>query len=470
MNRGKSAVAVQEMQEFGVREFGTRPAEVARAMADRLAAFAGAAAETARETARESAPKTERTAAGHASAAHGSSLADGYPGIALALLHAGKALDEPKLLDAAQALLRRAAQATAEEPLAGAGLYAGTAGFASVLLDFAVYDRRYLPSLRRIADRLGEQILAAPRLEPGVGLPVSDFDVISGAAGQLAAAVRLCTVLESSPGDPIRVAAERLTEYLLRVTEPDDRRRFGWFTSSDYYPAYPGYEEQAPYGMYNLGFAHGLPGVVSALCTVAAAGIGGSGPAERLAQTTAWLVENQLGDEVPGAAWPNLLRAEEGTGLPVAPLGQHSARAAWCYGAPGIGIALLSASKVLGDPGLEATAVGALQRVVDWAPAERNVFSPSLCHGHAGLLAVYQRAHAVTGSASFRAMAEDSLSTVLSLADEARPYVVTDEPRRGELVDDPGFLNGAAGVLLALCGALAPRATTWDEVFFLTPA
>lgn len=443
---------------MAVLEFDTRTAEVARAMADRLATFAGVAVETPQKT------------AGNESAAHGSSLADGYPGIALALLHAGRVLEEPKLIDAAQALLRRAAQATAEEPLSGAGLFAGTAGFASVLLDFAAYDRRYLSSLRRIADRLGEQIAAAPRLEPGAGLPVSEFDVISGAAGQLAAAVRLCTALESSPGDPIRTAAERLTEYLLRVTEPDERQRFGWFTSPDYFPHYPGYEEQAPHGMYNLGFAHGLPGIVSALCAAAAAGIGGSGPAERLEQTTDWLVRNRLGDEVPGAAWPNLLRAEEGTGLPVAPLGQHSARAAWCYGAPGIGIALLTASKVLGDTGLEATAVGALQRVADWAPAERHIFSPSLCHGNAGLLAVYQRAHAVTGSASFRAMAEDSLSTVLSLVDEARPYLVADEPRRGELVDDPGFLNGAAGVLLALCGALAPRATEWDQVFFLTPA
>ncbi len=443
---------------MAVLEFDARTAEVARALADRLAAFAGMAVEASQKT------------ADHASAAHGSSLADGYPGIALALLHAGMALDEPKLIDAAQALLRRSAQATAEEPLSGAGLYAGTAGFASVLLDFAAYDRRYLPSLRRIADRLGEQITAARRLEPGAGLPASDFDVISGAAGQLAAAVRLCTALESSPGDPIRTAAERLTEYLLRVTGEDGRQRFGWFTSPDYYPAYPGYEEQAPHGMYNLGFAHGLPGIVSALCAAAAAGIGGPGPAERLEQTTSWLVEHRLTDEVPGAAWPNLLRAEEGTGLPVAPLGQHAARAAWCYGAPGIGIALLSAAKVLGDTGLEAIAVGALQRVVDWAPAERNVFSPSLCHGHAGLLAVYQRAHAVTGSASLRPMAEDALSTVLSLADEARPYVVADEIRPGEFADDPGFLNGAAGVLLALCGALAPRATGWDEVFFLTPA
>ncbi|MFB7664642.1 lanthionine synthetase C family protein [Kitasatospora sp. NPDC056138] len=437
-----------------VLEFDARTAEVARAVADRLAVFAGAAGE---RVGRESVPE-------------GSGLADGYPGIALSLLHAGRALDEPELIDAGQALLRRSAQATAESPLSGAGLFTGTAGFASVLLDFSAHDRRYLSSLRRIADRLGEQIAATPRREPGAGLPSSDFDVIAGAAGQLAAAARLCTVLESAPGDPIRTAAEQLTAYLLRVTELDSRQRFGWLTTPDYYPPYPGYEEQGPHGLYNLGFAHGLPGVVSALCAAAAAGIGGSGPAERLAQTTAWLVRNRLMDDVPGAAWPNSLRAEEGTGLPVAPLGRRSARAAWCYGAPGIGISLLSAAKVLGDTGLEETAVGALQRVVDWAPAERNVFAPNLCHGHAGLLAVYRRAYAATGSASFRAMAEDSLSTLLSMADEARPYLVADEPKRGDLVDAPGFLNGAAGVLLALCGALSPQAAGWDEIFFLTPA
>ncbi|MFD8705694.1 lanthionine synthetase C family protein [Kitasatospora sp. NPDC059648] len=438
-------------------EFDVRTAEVARVVADRLAMFAGAAGLSQKSTGRESVPD-------------GSSLAGGFSGIALSLLHAGEALDEPGLIDAAQALLRRAAQATVETPLPGAGLYTGTAGFASVLIDFSAYDRRYLPSLRGLADRLGEQIVAGPRPEPGEGMPVAAFDVVSGAAGQLAVAVRLCSVLESSPSDPIRIAAEQLTEYLLRVTEPDSRQRFGWLTPPDYYYANSGYGEQAPHGMYNLGFAHGLPGIVAALCVAAVGGIGGSGPAEQLERITAWLVENRLTDEVSGAAWPSHLRAEEGTGLPVAPLGQWSARAAWCYGAPGIGIALLNAAKVLGDTALEATAVGALQRVVDWAPAERNIFSPNLCHGHSGLLASYQRAYAVTGSASFRAMAEDSLQAVLSMADEARPYVVADETSPGELVDDPGFLNGAAGVLLALCGALAPQAAGWDEIFFLTPA
>ncbi|MER7848549.1 lanthionine synthetase C family protein [Kitasatospora sp. NPDC096077] len=449
MNLGEFAVAVLELD--------VRTTEVARAVADRLAAFAGAAG-SSEQPAWPDPLKDE------------ASLADGYPGMALALLHAGKALDEPGPIGAAQALLRRSAQATAVRPLSEAGLYNGTAGFASVLLEFAAHDRRYLPSLRRVADSFGEQIAARELPEPGEGLPLSAFDVISGAAGQLAAAVRLCTALEAAPDDPIRTAAERLTAYLLRVSAPDDRQRPGWFTPPDYYGAYPGYDEQAPHGMYNLGFAHGLPGIVSALCVAAAAGIGGSGPSEAIARGTTWLVENRLADDVPGAAWPNLLKAEEGTGLPLAPTGRRSARAAWCFGAPGIGIALLNAAGVLGDSALRETAVGALQRVVDWSPAERYIFAPNLCHGHSGLLAIYRRAHEVTGTDSFRIMAEDSLRAVLSKADEARPYVVADEPRPGELVDDPGFVNGAAGVLLALCGALAPRATGWDELFLLTPA
>ncbi|MFI9722492.1 lanthionine synthetase C family protein [Streptomyces sp. NPDC052396] len=442
---------------MAVLEFDARTAEVARAMAGRLAVLAGEAGEAGERTGRESMPDE-------------ASLATGYPGIALSLLHAGRVLAEPALIDAGQALLRRSAQATVEKPLSGAGLYTGTAGFASVLLDFSAHDPRYLPSLRRIADRLGEQIAAEPRREPGEGLPERDFDVVAGAAGQLAAAARLCVALESTPGDPVHTAAEQLTEYLLSVTEPDSRQRVGWFTPPHHYPAHPGFKEQNPHGLYNLGFAHGLPGIISALCAAAAAGIGGSAPAEGLARTTAWLVRHRLADDLPGAAWPSFLQAEEGTGRPVTPAGRRSARAAWCYGAPGIGISLLSAAKVLGDNGLEETAVGALQRVVDWAPAERFIFAPNLCHGHAGLLTVYQRAYAATGLASFRTMAEDSLSAVLSLVDEDRPYLVADEPERGQRVDDPGFLNGAAGVLLALCGALSPQAAGWDEIFFLTPA
>ncbi|MBD0689591.1 lanthionine synthetase C family protein [Streptomyces sp. CBMA123] len=400
-------------------------------------------------------------------------LANGYPGMALALLSAGRALDDSGLLDGARAVLRRSAEATAQQPYSGPGLHTGTAGFASVLLEFARHDERYLPSLRRVADSLGEQITAVRRPRPGPGLPFTAYDVIEGAAGQLAAAARIAALLGAREGDSLHRAVAELIEYLDMLTDLDEQHRYGWLMTPDHYPsAFPWYAERAPHGMYNLGFAHGLPGILGALCAAAAAGFGSTRVIGKVAALAEWLVDNRVQDQDRDAraSWAVCLPAEESSLRPVHDPAQEPARAAWCYGAPGIGIGLLGAAAVLDDPGLRETATGALCRVLDTDPKHRNVFSPTLCHGHAGMAAVYRRAHRQTGVEEFGAMADRSLAAVADLADPDRPFLVADEPDPGRRVDDPGFLTGAAGTLLALSAAVSPDAADWDELLFLTPA
>ncbi|MEU8923711.1 lanthionine synthetase LanC family protein [Kitasatospora sp. NPDC048545] len=398
-------------------------------------------------------------------------LANGHPGMALALLCAGRALDDSGLLDGARAVLRSAAAGTAQRPYSGPGLYTGTAGFASVLLAFAEHDERYLPSLRRVADSFGEQVAATRRPAPGTGLPFTAYDVVEGASGQLAAAVRLATVVGAPEGSPLRTAIDELVDYLDAVTAADGQQRFGWLmTPAHYPPAFPWYAERAPHGMYNLGFAHGLPGILGAFTAAAAAGYGGSRVTGKVADLAEWLVLHRTADPDPRAGWAVCLQAEEHTLRPVHDPAEEPSRAAWCYGAPGIGTGLLAAAAVLDDADLRETAIGALRRVLDTDPAYRHVFAPTLCHGHAGMAAVYRRAHAETGVEEFRDMADRSLAAVVGLADPDRPFLVADEPEAGQRVDDPGFLTGAAGTLLALSAAVRPEVADWDELLFLTPA
>ncbi|WP_255269597.1 lanthionine synthetase LanC family protein [Actinomadura madurae] len=77
-------------------------------------------------------------------------LGSGDLGIALALLHASEVLDDERYLRAGQAVLRRAVEATARDPLVSAGLFTGTAGFVWVLAEFARRDPRYGRSLRSV--------------------------------------------------------------------------------------------------------------------------------------------------------------------------------------------------------------------------------------------------------------------------------------------------------------------------------
>ncbi|MFC3997331.1 lanthionine synthetase C family protein [Nocardiopsis sediminis] len=390
-------------------------------------------------------------------------LGGGDLGIALALLYAGETFDDDGHRGAARALLRRAVDATARTPLTSPGLYDGTAGFAWVLAEFARSEPRYLPALDRLLARLEEQVSALPPPDGG-GAASRDYDAISGAAGALAAVLKAGEVAGGRD-----TLAHTLVGRLLDYTATGADAVPHWYSPPALHPAAaPWYRDRFPHGMYNLGFAHGLPGVLAALCAAASRGIGGSAVVARIRALSAWLAEHRI-DDADGPSWPGALQARPGTRLPDSGAPMPPARTAWCYGAPGVAAALLSAAAVTGDTAPRDLAVAALERVDRTPEAEQQAFAPTLCHGRAGLLACYRRAHTATGLPTLRRMADSALAEVYAQASREHPYVFADQPRPGSLAHTPGLLEGAAGVLLALLGEPGTPAARWDDVLFLTP-
>jgi class I lanthipeptide synthase len=91
------------------------------------------------------------------------------------------------------------------------------------------------------------------------------------------------------------------------------------------------------------------------------------------------------------------------------------------------------------------------------------VTSAGLCHGKAGLLAAFSRAHRWSGASRYLAARDDTARALGDLADRERLFPAAgDEAGAGH-----GLLTGSAGVLLALLGAVEPSAG-WDRVLFLT--
>ncbi|MCQ0008202.1 lanthionine synthetase C family protein [Actinomadura madurae] len=390
-------------------------------------------------------------------------LGSGDLGIALALLHASEVLDDERYLRAGQAVLRRAVEATARDPLVSAGLFTGTAGFVWVLAEFARRDPRYGRSLRSVTGRLAERTPGPP--ERG-GVALGEFDVINGAAGRLAAVLKAAETVGAASGSALRDAADGLAAYLLEVTAVDADGAPNWFCPPRLYPkAAPWFHDQFPHGMYNLGFSHGLPGMLAALTLAARAGIRRRQAEERVAELVDLLAEWRW-DDGAGPTWPGALRAAPESRLPVRTEDDAPARTAWCYGAPGVAAALLSAATISGDTSL---AVAALTRVRDAPESERRTFAPTLCHGVAGLLAVCTRAYAQTGDPVLQEMRDDTRSRLCAMASDEHPFVFADMPEPDRPSHTTGLLEGAAGVLLALLGTVSPEASRWDEVLFLTP-
>jgi rhamnogalacturonyl hydrolase YesR len=146
-----------------------------------------------------------------------------------------------------------------------------------------------------------------------------------------------------------------------------------------------------------------------------------------------------------------------------------SSRIAWCYGDPGVALALMAAAQVAGERTWRDAALSLTRHSIDVDFETTQVVDASLCHGGAGLLHFFGRMYNATGDDRHAAAARDWLRWTLDFR-ATKPGATgfaSLQPRTldaadKDWVDDPGLLMGAAGVGLALLAAIATREPGWD--------
>lgn len=221
--------------------------------------------------------------------------------------------------------------------------------------------------------------------------------------------------------------------------------------------------QQCPHGYFDLGVAHGVPGVIATLACACAARTNEAKARALLEGAVRWLWMQAL----PDASLSTFPRA-------VAPeLAARSSRFAWCYGDPGITAVLLDAARSVGEPELERTAIE-LGRQAAARPSEHSgIVDAALCHGAAGLGHIFNRMFQHSGDAAFADAAQRWLARALDLR---RPgegfggYRAAENRPGGRIdwVDNPSLLTGAAGIALALLAATSAIEPAWDRVFLLS--
>jgi hypothetical protein len=142
-------------------------------------------------------------------------------------------------------------------------------------------------------------------------------------------------------------------------------------------------------------------------------------------------------------------------------------RSAWCYGDPGVAAALWLAGDALADAGACRMAVDAVEAVLRRPAEVRGLVAPTICHGVGGLLAICLRFARRPGGQTIRRQLPGLVGQVLARCDPALPLGVRDEPVTGNLVDDPGFLTGAAGVAMVLLAAATAAEPRWDRTLLV---
>jgi lantibiotic modifying enzyme len=222
-------------------------------------------------------------------------------------------------------------------------------------------------------------------------------------------------------------------------------------------------EEDGPRGDYNLGMAHGVPGVIAFLARAAAARVEHRKALPLLAGAVRWLRAQRLPPE-DGAGFPAITSMDGEK--------PEATRVAWCYGDPGVAAALLPAAWALDMPELEDEALALSVAVANRPREYTGVMDAAFCHGAGGVAHLYNRLFQVSGNPRLGAVARDWFAEALQFrrrgtgiagfAPSTRRADGSDEARQ-----DPGLLTGAAGIGLALLAAITPVTPHWDRMLLL---
>ncbi len=437
-------------------------AENALATAEEIAAAIGSPAAQAARAASDRAPEEGRPAPGAQVEPHGFrrpphldfSLADGHAGIAVFLSYLEAARPGRGYGEGALGHLQRA--------IAGMGeietppqLYSGFPGVAWAVehLDGRLADGDE-DTGGDVARLLFEHLGHSPWRR--------HFDLTRGAVGL---GVYALERLRRPYGE------ECLRRTVARLAEIAERREDGITWQSPRGPqAPPGLQEphdtppDAPEGTgsYNLGVAHGVPGVI-ALLGEAVAALDPPAASALLPGAVAWLLAQKLPPGSP-SAFPD--RVAPGS----APT---PTRVSWCYGDLGISIALLGTARRAGRPAWEAEAL-AIARSAAMRPFDQSgVVDPGLCHGAAGAAHLFNRLFQATGEQVFAEAARGWIERTYALRRAGSGLAGFSAWRSGPSGElgwhgTSGILTGAAGVGLALLAAATATAPAWDRMLLVS--
>ena len=351
----------------------------------------------------------------------GEDLYGGTPGIVLALAWLGAATGEARFRELAErafATLEGRLRRTADA-LRFVGAFQGWGGL--------VYLYDHLAIVWRRPDLLDRAEDAMTRIEALLDEDV-DLDVVAGRAGAILVLLGLAEA--GGPPRALRLARS-FGESLLARAEPA-AGGLGWTTRLSAVGEAP-----------QTGLSHGTSGIGWALARLAAA----TGDARFAdAATAAYRYERSRYSPRDG----NWLDAGDSTADGARPRegGAKATSMAWCYGAPGIGLARLDSLAVTDDPAVRED----LARALATTRRRGFGFNHSLCHGDLGNLDLLQQAAAALGDEELAGEVRRRAAATLDSLAAHGPLCGT--PLAAQA---PGLMSGLAGIALGLARLALPR-------------
>jgi lantibiotic modifying enzyme len=282
----------------------------------------------------------------------------------------------------------------------------------------------------------------------------ADYDLVSGLVGLGVYA------LERLPAPGAVSCLQRIVDRLEDLAERKDGGTT-WRTAPGLLP--PHQRKEAPRGYYNVGLAHGVPGVIAILGAACAAGVRRRTARRLLGGAVRWLLRQRTehGGATSFPAWVV-------PGVPSA-----ACRSAWCYGSPGVAAALFWAARNVGEKSWEREALRIARGVADRGPDHAGVSDAGLCHGAAGLGHIFNRLYQATGDEKLKGAARFWFERTLEMRQPGAGVggfsaLVGREDGSTYWDDLPALLTGASGIALALLAATTSIEPAWDRMLLVS--
>jgi hypothetical protein len=219
--------------------------------------------------------------------------------------------------------------------------------------------------------------------------------------------------------------------------------------------------EMCPEGYYNLGVAHGVPGVIHLLAEAARLGVEHTRCTRLLEGALQWLAARQRPSNALSRYSSWFVPGYE----------PQDSRVAWCYGDLGIAAVWFHAGRAVGRDDWMTSALTLLDRTLDWPADTDRIADSPLCHGALGVAHICNRVYHSTGVDRYRAFANRWYERGLGMRQPGvgvAGFPAWRHDRSPNYVVDPTFLSGAIGVALSLEAATTSVEPNWDRLLLLS--
>ncbi len=255
---------------------------------------------------------------------------------------------------------------------------------------------------------------------------------------------------------PLRTPSRGISLILNHFEQQAEESSCGitWHTPPELLPESE--RRTCPGGYYNLGVAHGVPGVVQFLGEVVASGIEVARARRLLEGSVQWILAQQH---------PHLLSRYSNWVVP----GEEPrvSRLAWCYGDLGIGAILYYTARRVGRADWLKFAKTLLDLCLT-RPLD-HVREVGLCHGALGIAHIFNRAYQMDHDDRYKGAANRYYERGLAILKQLEARGPRSYAHWVNRVDpNLSFLEGKIGVALALLSAVDPIEPQWDRRLMLS--